>query len=51
MVKFCNSCGSILSLDTAITVNTLLHNVLAKAPELMSKTDEEIYEEHRTKNK
>ncbi len=47
--KFCNYCGSVLSLETAITVNTLLQNVLAKAPELLTKSDEEILQEHKKK--
>ncbi len=45
--KFCNSCGSILSLETAINVNTLLQNILAKAPELLTKTDKEILREYK----
>lgn len=49
--KFCNYCGSILSLETAVNINTLLQNILAKAPELLKKTDEEILEEHKLRNK
>ncbi len=49
--KFCNACGAILTLEQAITVNNLLQTILAKAPELLSKSDEEILEEHKMKVK
>lgn len=45
--KYCNSCGAVLSLDAAITLNTILQNSLLNAQKLLTKSDEEILREHR----
>ena len=47
--KFCNVCGTILTLEHAMTVNTLLQSVLSKAPELATKSHEEIFQAHKKK--
>ncbi|MFC1716111.1 tyrosine-type recombinase/integrase [Candidatus Poribacteria bacterium] len=47
--RFCNVCGAILSLEAATNVNALLQKVMRQAPDLFSKSDEEILREHESK--
>ena len=48
--KFCNGCGTILTLETAMNVNNLLQVVMREAPGLLSKSNEEILKEHESRS-